>query len=273
MIVTAAMPKYRRKRQSLRDEAEHEALESLAVDLQLPLEVAQSAFNLISLAQSLAPDVPVKELAPARLAGSILLARLANELRSVALLAARGYALQAASLAASAYEVAVSITAMSDDDRLATKWLTHDDPTRLPIGVQKLTEIAVEKWSHSPIPLPEDIVFRQYRAYSQLSMAKHANPLLQVLHGSHLGNGEVATANGPDTSEKAVQVAWFALEQASGLTMMALCGFLAARHLPVERSLQLLPGMRKLKSDWLALNKAAARRWGTEDPHPGKWRR
>ncbi len=252
------------------EEAEREALRVLAVELRRPLEVTQSAFNLIALVQSEVPDIPVRELSASRLVCTTLLVRLSNDLRCIALVAARGYALQAASLATSMYEVAYSIAAIGSDDQLAGKWLTHDDPTRPFMTTKQLMDAALRNWKAR---LPDDIGFRQYQTYSQLSMAKHANPLLQFLHGYQVKDGKVAAQNGPDTSESANRVAWFALERAAELAFSALCSFLAARHVPPDRAVGLLDNMRQLQKDCLELNQTAAARWGTEDPHPGKWRR
>lgn len=251
------------------DEAEREALEVLGAELRRHLEVTQAAFNLIALAQSGA-ETSVRQLSPARLVCLTLLARLSNDLRGSALLAARGYALQAAALTASIYEVSHSIVAIGNDDELAGKWLTHDDPTRPFMSVTELTETALRKWQTG---LPDDVGFRQYRSYSQLSMAKHANPLLQFMHGPQVKEGTVAAQNGPDTSDDAIRVAWFALEQAAQYACFALCGFLAAQHVPAERTLGLLAPLHQLQQECLELNRAASERWGTDDPHPDKWRR
>jgi hypothetical protein len=51
-------------------------------------------------------------------------------LLAAALVAPRGYALQALTLVGSIYETAYTIAAIGSDDVLADEWINHDDPTR-----------------------------------------------------------------------------------------------------------------------------------------------
>ena len=51
-------------------------------------------------------------------------------LRCAALLAHRGYVVQACRLVASMYEVAFTLAFIGSDDGLAQEWVDHDHPTR-----------------------------------------------------------------------------------------------------------------------------------------------
>ena len=74
----------------------------------------------------------------------------------------------------------------------------------------------------------------EYIAYRQLCWHKHANPLLQKLHGVQISKGEIPSYNGPDTSDTSIRAAGFALETAAHLTYLAISSFVK-NHLPVDR--------------------------------------
>jgi len=74
-----------------------------------------------------------------------LVFRLANDLRSVQMLAGTGYPVQALALVASMYEVAHTAAFIGNDESLAQEWLDHDDPTRLFRNVRLLTKKALTK--------------------------------------------------------------------------------------------------------------------------------
>jgi len=70
-------------------------------------------------------------------------------------------------------------------------------------------------------------------------LAKHANPLLQTQHGCRMDGGNIVVVNGPDFSEAAVRVAWFALEHGAGLAFVALASFIS-NHVPHEKKTDLM---------------------------------
>jgi hypothetical protein len=76
--------------------------------------------------------------------------------------------------------------------------------------------------------------------------------------------------NGPDFSEPAVRVAWFALEHAAGLAFIALASFIS-NHIPREKMADLMKETEAVGAGRKALEASAKARWGTEDPFPGKW--
>lgn len=194
-------------------DAERRALEVLEPELTRHAALTEFAFNVIRAAQSQVPERPVPDVPLSTRVAAILLVRLSNDLRCAALLALRGYAVQAASLVASMYEEAYTIAAIGSDEELARQWVTHDNPTRQFRDVRTLTQDGLAKMGH---PDPEAQARVEYRVYRQLCIPKHANPLFQMQHGIRLQEGSVVAMNGPDTSEAAIRAAWFALSTRRG---------------------------------------------------------
>lgn len=154
--------------------AENEAINTLGVELKDHLELTEIAFNLIGRVQTAVPPTRLDQVTQARKVCVTLLIRLSNDLRCSALLAVRGYAVQAVSTVASMYEVTFTLAAIGSDEVLAQKWIDHDDPTKPFMPIKNLTTLAVTKLG---IPDPATAAKKQYLTYRQLCMAKHANPL------------------------------------------------------------------------------------------------
>jgi hypothetical protein len=248
-------------------EAESEAIRFLEPELAEYAALTSDLFNLIAEALSHLPAVTLREMTQSRKVGTALLLRLGNDLRCIALLALRGYPTQAAALAASMYEVAYSLICIGADESRAQAWITHDDPTKPFRNVRKLTEEVIK------VLQPPDIqnqINRQYRIYRQLAMAKHANPLFETLQAYELGATEFRITNGPRTSPSSVQGARFALEHAAGLSFMALVTFVN-NHLGGSQRSTFARRLAPLGEQIRHLNAESVRRYGTEDPFPGKW--
>jgi hypothetical protein len=247
--------------------AERQALIELTTELDGHLSLTEKAFNLIGAVVSILPEVLAKDLSQSRKVAAALLIRLSNDLRSAALIASRGYALQAATLVGSMYETAYTIAAIGSDNGLAEEWINHDDPTRTFKQVRDLTRQGLAKLG---VPDVDAQVATEYRVYRQLCLAKHVNPLLQIQHGHRIDGHNVVAMNGPDFSEPAVRVAWFALEHAAGLAFIALASFIS-NHIPREKMADLMKETEAVGAGRKALEASAKARWGTEDPFPGKW--
>jgi hypothetical protein len=214
------------------DQAELGAMATLDPQLRDHALLTEQAFNLIGEVLGGMPEAPLCEVSQSRKALTALLVRLSNDLRSAALLALRGYPIQAAILVAAMYEVAYSIAYIRSDDTLAQAWIDHDDPTR-PFGqVKHMTEKVLEKLGVADIDSQTNA---QYRIYRQLCMAKHANPLFQTQLGYQLRDEYVLAMNGPDTSESAIRVAWFSLEHAARLSFLAVAVFVNSQISPDRR--------------------------------------
>lgn len=247
--------------------AERQAIGVLSAELSGHLSLTEKAFNLIGKVVGSLPQLTVAEISQSRKVATALLVRLSNDLRCTALIACRGYALQAVSLVASMYETAFAIAAIGTDDALADQWVTHDDPTRSWKSVYELTRDGLAKLG---VPNIDTQTAVEYRVYRQLCMAKHVNPLMQAQHGHQLEGRNVIVANGPDLSEPAIRAAWFALEHAAGLTFIALSSFII-NHVPSEHVSELMKEGEAIGASRKDLEARAKARWGTDDPFPGKW--
>lgn len=249
------------------DVAERQAVIVLSAELSSHCSVTERAFNLIGIVVSSLPELPIRDLSSSRKVATDLLIRLSNDLRSAVLVAVRGYAVQAATLVSSMYEAAYTIAALGSDDVLADQWINHDDPIRPFKRVRDLTRDGLAKLG---IPNLDEQTATEYCVYRQLCMAKHLNPLLQKQHGQVVENGSVTVKNGPDLSEPAVRLAWFALEHAANLAFVALASFIE-NQLPQDKQADLMRQTTIIGAQRKALEASAKERWGTVDPFPGRW--
>lgn len=249
-------------------ETERQAQQHFNVELDNHLKLTEAAFNLVSEAVSQIPEQPVRNMAQSLKVSVALINRLSNDLRAATLLALLGYAIQAAEVVASLYEAAFTIAYIGSDEQLAQEWIDHDDPTRPFTDTRTMTRSGLAKLA---VPDLEEQTSKQYLVYRQLCMVKHTNPLFQTQHGFQLVGGSVLAFNGPDTSEPAVRVAWFALEQSAALAFIALGSFISNHALP-ERRPELFDKLEDIGGGRKELNAMAIARWGSEDPLPGKWR-
>jgi hypothetical protein len=248
--------------------AEEHAIAVLSIELKDHLDLTETAFNLLGRVQAAAPPLPLHQVTQARKVCATLLVRFSNDLRCTALQAVRGYAIQSAILVASMYEVAFTVATIGNQEELAQQWIDHDDPTKPFLSVPQLTVQGVDKLGLDSTTLAD----KHYQTYQQLCMAKHANPLFQMQHGHTVQGTEIRTQNGPDLSDQATRIAWFALENAGGLATVAAGSFLS-HHVPQSERLKLAPEVTALGKRGIGLRQRAVGRWGADDPCPGRWRR
>lgn len=248
-------------------QAELQAIDTLGPHLKDHALLTEKAFNLIGEVLGWVPETPLHEVSQSRKVLTALLVRLSNDLRCVALLALRGYPIQAAALVTCMYEVAYSIAYIRSDNRLAQEWIDHGDPTRPFRQVKHMTEKVLKRLGVADVDRQTDT---QYRIYRQLCMAKHANPLFQMQHGYLLRYERVISMNGPDTSESAIRAAWFALEHAARLTFLAVAGYVDS-HIRLDRRGDLKSKIETIGAGSQELARKAAQRFGMEDPFPEKW--
>lgn len=249
-------------------QSEREAVEIIAKDLHPYFECAEACFNLLAAVSEATPEQDLDQMPQALKVCSNLMCRLANELRCACILAKTGYAVQAASLVASAYEIAYTIRYVGTDENRAQSWIDHDDPTQLYRSVRTLVADFATKMQVQDVDLATQ---RLYGIYRQLCWAKHANPLLQMQFGNTL-NYESRTVefhNGPETSPQALRVAAFALEQSAGLAHFAAFAY-ASNWLPTDRFQVVAPELARMAEQFTALRQGSVARWGGENPFPDK---
>ncbi len=116
-------------------------------------------------------------------AASLLLVRASNDLRCMVNLSRSGYLLQAWALGTSLIEAAYSIGYIGDSESRATTWFAHEDFNKTPWNVR-----AAIKATITLLDLPVKNVDSLYRAFSQLSAAKHANPAILKRYGILAGS-------------------------------------------------------------------------------------
>lgn len=245
-------------------ESEIKAIKSLEKEFKEHNEFSLGVYNLISEAISKLPVIAIKKLPKSRLASTLIICRISNDLRCVALLAKRGYTAQALTLAASVYEASFTVDYIADNDNIAQEWLKHNDPIKFFKEIYFLTREAVAKRDVSDVNKQAD---KLYKIYRQFCWAKHINPVFQKLRNIDLSNFTMFT--GPDTSDTSIRDGWFALEHASSSALTAIDSFIIY-HIPeLERS-TLRQKLKKLELKRIELNNKARQRWGNQDPFPGK---
>ncbi len=250
------------------DDAERAALETLGPELRDHALLCRDAFNLVGHALNRMPERSIGEISAAEKVATVLLMRLSNDLLCASLLARRGYPIQAVTLVAAIYEAAFTIAYIGSDEERAREWIEHDDPTRSFKDARSMTKEGLVKLG---APDPDAQASVDYKVYRQLCMAKHSNPLLQKLYGYQRRENSVLAMNGPDTSEPSIRAMWFALEYGTALTFIALSSFFIS-HLPKKVADELCPQLENIGVRRRKLEAQAKKRWGTEDPFPGKWR-
>jgi hypothetical protein len=254
------------KKESLA-EAEKEALKVLEPELSRHGVLTMDAFNLIGTTLGRIPEQLFQEIPLSQKVTTSLLIQLANDLRSSSLLALRGYAVQAVTIVSSMLETAYCIAAIGSDEPLAEKWVKHNDPTRPFMSVKTMIIRGLENFDH-PDPISQAKI--EYRVYRQLCMSKHANPLFQIHHGFVFGPDEVIATNGPNTSDNFIRASWFALEHSAALSFIALSSFIT-NHLSEQANEDLLERVEYIGVRRKELEAEAKKRWGSEDPFPGRW--
>lgn len=252
-------------------QAEVAAIAELERELRDHMALTTAAFNLIARLLPLTeiPTTPTNVSSRSLHVAVTLLLRVANDLRSVQVLAGTGYPVQALALVASMYEVAYTAAFIGNDESLAQEWLDYDDPTKLFRDVRFLTKEALTKLDLLDRPDRPDLEYRNYR---MLSWAKHANPILERAWAVDIQGEMVTRTMGPNTSPLAVRFAWFALEYAAGYAYIAM-GSLIRSHLIAKMPEELGREVRTIALRRNELDTKARARWPQENPLPERWLR
>jgi len=145
--------------------------------------------------------------------GLILTTRLANDLRVCSLTSQLGYGLQALVLAGTVVELVGILSYVGDSDSRAVKWAEHTDrrhtyPPKVVDGI----EATLAAIGHSDPAKTEN----WQQAYTEMCMAKHANPFLSLLHGMRIFPSGEQYVDGPDASDLGICLSAQALYHAVG---------------------------------------------------------
>jgi hypothetical protein len=255
-------------------DSEREAHTTLMPQLKEHISATERSFNFIATVLNIAAGPPRERIQPALKASSMLMAQMLNHLRCSMLLSLRGYPAQVCVLTASIYEAAFAVMAIGSDDRVARKWLEHDDPNRSYEEIRKITKAGLA----NVIPLSQSSrkidLERQtevnYVVYRQLCWPKHLNPMF-VQRYSRRDSGRGALFNGPDASDEGLKLASFALVNGAAFASSAGAVYLSA-YVPQEQRTGLIRDWNQLNRDLSSLRDRSIKRWGTKNPFPKKWR-
>ncbi len=178
----------------VREEAEGAARQSLETRLGPLLSLVQRLDSLFDRAFKAVADSP-RPGAAAKV-GLLLANRVANDIRCCVLLSRQGYGIQGLMLASSVFEAVGALAYVGCDDERATEWATHSDP-RHTYPRRVSDGFAAIAWF---IPQSnEDIAGNLAEGYEYVCRAKHANPVVALLHGLQTDPAEEwAFAVGPD---------------------------------------------------------------------------
>ena len=248
-------------------EAENKAFAFLKEELSEHYSLSEKVWTLMIKVANQLPEMYLKDMRSSLKVALSLITRIPNDLRCVAQTALYGYPVQAVSLTASIYEAAYTIAYIGSDEKLAQDWIKHEDPTRLFKDIRTITKGYLKNLG---VPDVERQSNTEYRVYRQLCLAKHSNPLFIKQRGISRSGNSFFSNNGPDTSEESVRDAWFALEHASALSLIAIASFII-NHVPKERQPEVIKEYEELGKKRKNLESRAKERWGTKDPFPGRW--
>lgn len=196
-----------------------------------------------------------------------LFAALGDQLHGILIVADRACPGPAATLAASAYEIAFTIAYIGTTEDRVCKWIEWDDPLR---SVWSVPEMVQEVAAQLASVRDGDQVSRVYRHYSQLCAIKHANPRFVPGLSFIEHEDSISVEIGSKWSTDAERVLLFAIEQGIGLAHVALWGLINA-HV-IDSSDELIERANVIGAQWQRLHDDSVARWGSEDPMPGKWR-
>jgi hypothetical protein len=234
------------------------------------VSLANETYNLLNVVTSAIAAATVHEMSLARRITMSLLVRLANDLRSITRLALSGYPIQAAALAASAYEIACAVVLIGTDEARARQWVAHKNPQRLPEFLGDLQKATVEMLA--TIGMQGEQLTEQadtaYITYSQFCMAKHGNPLLQKELGAVHRGDQVFCVPGPIPIREAERVTAYVLKKTVAIACWAIASS-HVRYVPSEENAAVRDGLGNVARRYRELEALTKPGWD-RDPY-GKW--
>lgn len=217
-------------------------------NLSLPYEAMD---KLMSLMKLVFDNYPKEDLDNALDISRLhLLSRLYNDLKSIYLLSLNGYSVQAATIACAFYEAALTVVFI-DTEKKGKKWLQHDKREHGYSNTGNLKKEVVKKlnWSSET----HDIL---KKFYTDLSMAKHSNPLILTVHSFVEVNdieGSYKGLNyGPEFSEASFRLSWYSVIMSMQLGSTALAAYVDSLAELIEDQL-FINEIQELHSEFLDL--------------------
>jgi hypothetical protein len=208
-------------------EVEAEILQDLGKDFSLLNNGLQNVHNLFSYILEAVPKIEADVSISRKVCNHIFM-KIFDDLRSAYLLGFRGYPIQTATIVASLYESAFMLCYIGEDNELATKWILHNDMTKLFISAREMTKFGLRNIIEGDVEVATE---KEYAIYQQLCLAKHGNPLIQKTQGYEKIGSEFFVVFGPKNTKQSQHVIWFSIGQAIRYSVMA-CSAFAKYHVP-----------------------------------------
>ncbi|MEK4351323.1 hypothetical protein MKX41_10785 [Paenibacillus sp. FSL R5-0475] len=247
------------------EEGENIVEEVLSIELAPYILGIQKAINTISTAVSLIPTMNLNDVSISLKVVNSLLMKSINDLRVIWLLSTKGYSIQAATVASSLYESAFNLAYIGNSDSLARIWNNHNDTTNTPFGsIKKITSEAIKKQS------PENFISIsnvEYSKYSQLCMAKHANPINQKNHVYKYEEGTIIADSGPEASNHSIRVTCFSIVTSLGFIGYAIVSYVN-EHLASYNTAELVSEFDELGKYHTMLYDQFQAKWGIPNTLP-----
>ncbi|MCL5260912.1 MAG: hypothetical protein M1561_04450 [Gammaproteobacteria bacterium] len=209
-------------------QAEKEAFEKITPHISKHLDYTTQVYDILCQVNLLLVGKKLKEIPYTHFVHQILIARIADYLRPVILLTQQGYVDQAATLAASMFELAHTLLYIGCDIDRARLWgkanEIEDEMPRKVFGKNWLEIISCNKEIYDETFINDD----EYNVYKQLCWMKHSLPCLQ---GMSYDKDEEAVwvSFAPRWDNNAVRIASFALQHSGRYGQLAV-GSLFINH-------------------------------------------
>ena len=213
----------------LEDKASELSSECLAEYFQIADAAIAVADACLTAASNLRPAA-----SPAvRSAGTVLLTRLANDLRAVVLLCMRGYWLQAASITASMHEASNTLVMIGDDEQCAHDWLMHKNNKWFFLSPKKTVNVLCERYHVGMTPE------QAHKIYEQLCLPKHSNPDFMLRYTRYTKDGQSHATIGPIFEDFAMHNCRTTLAQSISTIIPAISAF-ALGNLPAPEAVPVI---------------------------------
>lgn len=197
-----------------------------------------------------------------------LLTRLSMDLRSIHILAERGYHQQATALAGSVYEGAFTIATIGNDEALAKKWFEHEDPKNAFQRAIDLTKSGLSQYGKDSDTYTEAFFYKIYR---QFCLSKHLNPLFEKQIGILSDDGILSFSKGPNSGDQTLHGISFCAVHVAQLTLIAADVYLRFHSLPNADALYAQAFLEDLRGSMSIVYRECAAKWSSSDPFPGRW--
>ena len=179
---------------------------------------------------------------------SLLLARVLNDQHVCVVTAAKGYPLQAVSIAAGMLELANAAAFIGNDEARAAAWLSHEDVAHTyPPNVRASIHATCEL-----LGLDEVAEEKEYKDYRHLCMAKHSNPIAMSQLGLEMQGGRIRIHLGPYYDEGVLRATRSAIAAATRASWLGARVFVHY-HVPTPSQATILSDLAPIGQEMLRL--------------------